>query len=158
MQQPSDADYEAVLAAVPEQLWREIEQSLRALPESTAGNEWKGGHETRPGVRHLPYVQYSPGIELLRTQLNRSGVLLPHDWVHWHGRSTYTDAASMRQAPVADAVRYLVGLLRNERFNEGAIDAELRVGRVAAALENMSAWRQQHTGDHADAAPDSGGG
>lgn len=139
VQQPSDAGYEAALVAVPEQLWREIEDSLAVLPASTAGNEWKGGHETRPGVHHFPYIQYSPGVELLRTQLDRSGVLLPYDWVHWHGRSTHTDADSLRRAPVADAVRYLVGLLRNERFNEGALDAELRVGGVAAALGNTSA-------------------
>ena len=147
MQQPTDADYEAALAAVPEAAWCEIEDSLAALPASTAGNKWKGGHETRPGVHHFPYVQYSPGIELLRTQLNRSGVLLPYDWVQWHGRSTYTDADSLRRAPVAEALRYLVGLLRNERFNEGALDAELSVGRVAAALGNTSAWRRAHTGE-----------
>ena len=59
-------------------------------------------------------------------QLNRSGVLLPHDRVFWHGRNTCTDAASMRQTPVGDAVRPLVGLLRGERFDEGAPHRRLR--------------------------------
>ncbi|WP_432523009.1 DUF6508 domain-containing protein [Kineococcus sp. SYSU DK006] len=144
MQQPGDGDYEAALAAVPEAAWREVEASLAVLPASIAGNAWGGGQESRPGVVQMPFMVYSDGVELLLDQLGRAGVLLPFNWAHWHGRDTYAEVEALRRAPVADAVRFVVAVIRSDRFVEGALDAQLRRGSIGAALENMSAWRREH--------------
>lgn len=141
MAAPTDADYETALAGVTPAVWDGLEESRAFLAQSIEAIEWRGGDEVSPGVLQMPWVDYGAGVQTLRRRLDRSGVLLPFDWVGWEGRSTYADAVALRDAPVADALRWLVAVLRGDRFSEGALAAALQDGRVGAALDNLAAWR-----------------
>ncbi|HET9770215.1 MAG TPA: DUF6508 domain-containing protein [Acidimicrobiia bacterium] len=144
----TDESLEAALAAAPAELWAELSEAARAFNAETEHTTWSGGDqigtavvdgEERP-VLQMPYATYTPSVSRIVRLLYDIGVVHPFDWAHWDGEARYRDPAALRTAPVADAARMATGIIRNDRFFEGAIGAACRSGLFGAIVERLLRW------------------
>jgi len=128
-----------VRAAKPakrEELWAAVDALLRE-PEWVT---WVPAEKRPDGVTVLGWPEYSPAMEATRTAVGRVGAITPaFDWPAWirraerPGRRRTADRSGGRR-------RYLIAVIRSERFGDGTIDAAMRNGSLPAALARLRSW------------------
>jgi hypothetical protein len=144
----SDQVLEEALAAAPVALWEELFRVADAFLAEEEHTTWGGGQQIettivdgkeRP-VLQMPYAVYSGSVNRIVRLLYDIGVVHSFDWVHWDDAARYRDPAALRMAPVADAARMATGIIRNDRFCEGAIGSAIRSGLFGAVVERLLRW------------------
>ncbi|MGY1704681.1 DUF6508 domain-containing protein [Geodermatophilus sp. SYSU D00697] len=110
-------------------------EAVRHAPPPLA--EWHGGAPNADGVIQLPFPVHHPAVDELVTALGRAHAVTRFDRMHWQGGRRYPDAAAVRRAPVADAVRLVTMFVRGERFADGTIAAAVEDGRLLAAAQRI---------------------
>lgn len=131
-----DALFGAVLAALTPEQSAELRAALDELdaagpPYAT----WVPSVRTESGAMTMPYPDYSPPVQRLRSAAAALVVVFP--WVDWTGFRDYEDPASLATAPVHDAMRMVTRTLRGERFSDGHLEGELAAGRLQAAIRRI---------------------
>jgi hypothetical protein len=148
VEDPSDAQIEQLLRAVPAERWDELWRACDALDPSVSHVRWEGGQQTRTRVvdgvekpvYQMPYAVYDDQVEELRRAIAGAGLVIPFAWPEWDGIERYRDGRGMQDAPIADAVRLLTSIVRSERFTEGSIGGALDSGVLHAALQRVRRW------------------
>ena len=101
--------------------WRALWEAVDSLPVEGPFATWSGGSDGQ-----LPYPVYPRPVEELRERIGELGIVVAFDWMDWDGVRRYKDdPASLQAAPVTDAVRLLIAILRSERFTDGSIEGAL---------------------------------
>ena len=135
-----DSAITAALEAVDDEGWARLWSAVEALGGLTAFATW----EAPEG--QLPYPVYAEPVERVRRELGALGLVVPFPWPDWAGTARYkADPAALEQAPVTDAVRLLVAILRSERFTDGSIEGALQSGVMQAALARLRRWHDTGT-------------
>jgi len=157
--------------------WREIEH-LNARIQSHAGpwGGWGGGQEISPDVWQMPFAEPDPLVgEFEQSWYRWRLVLTDFNWSSWsEGRQWYSapDPAKYDRLDQLTALKLLTAVIRNNRFNEGAlmgafesgdfpkiIDRFVRLRTAALPAEGAEPDRsgvsvlQDGQVDHADADP-----
>lgn len=85
---------------------------------------------------------YSDEVGRVVDGLYQADLIVPFDWAHWwEGRRRYGDnSAAVEKAPVADAVRMITVVVRQDRFVEGGLGAAIENGVLPAALRRLRRW------------------
>ena len=140
----------AALEAVTDAQWAELWAAVDAVAAEETHAEWVGGTpETRvvdgveQTVTQMPYPIYSEAVERLRSAIGGSGLIVPYDWMHWEDLDRYRGPTALADAPVTDAVRMLVAIIRAERFGDGNIEGALKDGTMQAALARIRRWQEE---------------
>lgn len=146
--EPTDADIEERLRAVPANRWRALWTAVDALPAGEKPAVWRGGNQIgtrvvdgseRP-VFQMPYPEYSEAVDRVLDALHALDIIVPFNWPEWDGTGRYRGGRALDEAPVADAVRMMTAIIRAERFSEGTIAAAVEDGTLAAALRCLRRW------------------
>ena len=148
-EEPTDQAFEDALRAVPGAHWDDLWDAVAAVRGEPGHMTWGGGEQvvrTVNGVEQpattMPYAVYSPAVDRLRSLLG--ALVVPFAWPDWDGVLRYRGGAGMAAAPVADAVRMIVAVLRSERFSEGSIGGALSDGTLLAAVDRVRRWYDEH--------------
>ncbi|HEY8543971.1 MAG TPA: DUF6508 domain-containing protein [Acidimicrobiales bacterium] len=135
-----DGAITAALEAVDDEGWARL---WSAVEDAAALDEY-ATWETPDG--QMPYPVYAEPVDRVRQELGALGLVVPFAWPDWDGTARYTaDPAALEQAPVTDAVRLLVAILRSERFTDGSIEGALQSGVMQAALARLRRWHDTGT-------------
>jgi len=144
---PQDEALVDLVRAIDDDGWSELDGIVDELSADARPYEWRGGDRTASGAIQMPWVAYGESVQRAREWLVRHGVVTPlADWTNWDGRRTYTDAASVDDAPVADVVRLATSIVRGDRFFEGAIAAAVDSGVLVAILSRLRRWHTAGSG------------
>jgi hypothetical protein len=129
------------LATVTTEQWALLEKLTLAVDPSDPG-EWQGGHVMRRTpegnpVIAMPFYMYSQQLNSLVEALYECNVIVPFNWVDWQGRfEGHLEALSATDSPPTELVKYLVTVVRCDRFSEGYLGNEILSGRF---LDNLLA-------------------
>jgi O-acetyl-ADP-ribose deacetylase (regulator of RNase III) len=148
---PSNDEIVATLVDQPDERWHRLFTLVDELTEDDLNG---GGHETRPGVTHVPFPRYSDRINAILGLLSELRVVVPFNWSAW--QRTVPSDIGVADAPVTDAARMATALIRGERFCDGTIAAALREGRLQEILARLRHWydtERRGAGQHGRTGP-----
>jgi hypothetical protein len=133
---PTDEEIEARLRLLPVDRRAALEVALADFRLERSHGSWEGA-----GEHSLGWVERSPGLDRLVTELAASGLVFPFDWRGWQEAAGFDGSVGgLRRASVADAVRWLTSVLRGDRFVEGLLLEKADDASLAAGVERVLAW------------------
>jgi hypothetical protein len=97
---PSDAQIEEVLRAVPAERWHELWAAFDAVDPARTHTLWEGGQQAgtvvvdgvEKPVHQVPYAAYSDEVERLLRAISGCGLVVPFAWPDWDGLERYRGA------------------------------------------------------------------
>jgi hypothetical protein len=137
---PADDVFEARLAQLAPERWREIESALAAIDaaEGAFTEGWSSADPKFPGdSHHFPYPIYTPAVDALVRSLGAGDLTVAFDWMRWPGFTEHWPAERFRDGSAADALRLVVTAIRGERFSDGFIESLLVRGILQAAVRRL---------------------
>ena len=149
------------IANLTDEDWREIEH-LNARIQSHAGpwGGWGGSQEISPGVRQMPFAEPDPLVwEFEQSWYRWHLVLTDLNWPAWsEGRQWYSapDPAKYDRLDRLTALKLLTAVIRNNRFNEGALMGAFESGDFPKIIDRFVRLRTAAL--PADAVPVQGDG
>ena len=150
--EPTDAEIETRLRAVAPAYREAMWSALADVLDEDEHLHWEGGQqvgvrvvdgEERP-VTQMPYAVYSAAADRLRVALG--ALVVPFAWPDWDGVHRYRGGQGLAEAPVADAVRMIIAVLRSERFSDGSIAGAIEDDTLPAAVRRVRAWYEAQGG------------
>jgi hypothetical protein len=121
--------------------WDEV---LAWLPRFTHARfhagQWAGGEEQAPGVRTLPWVDYTSDVLEFIHQLYDLQVVAPFDWGTWiqeRGRALWEGPQRLAEASLEDCRMLLASHLRADRFTEGHLLHAFESGHIVRILKRV---------------------
>lgn len=140
------------MADEPDALTPELRASLRIVADTlpmlesadfTAG-AWHDSWRRPDGVIVMPWFEFSSQADAFRAAVGRSGLLQTgFAWPDWAGTpeaiALRTDRATLARATPDQLGKLLTMLIREDRFNEGALAASFESGLMAAAAGRAKA-------------------
>lgn len=132
------------LAAITPEQWDQLHRLAHAVDPSDPG-EWQGGQvmqrtaEGRPIIA-MPFYMYSRQLNDLVETMYEYNFVVPFPWVAWNDRYGHKlDDMTPATTSTTDLVKYIVTVLRSDRFSEGYLGAEIRAGRFLDRLHAVIA-------------------
>jgi len=101
--------------------------------------EWRCGEEVSPGVRQMPWFDYSDAVIAFIEYCYKDGwVLTDFSWGVWK-RTTEAidlarDPAKLACASAEQLAKLLTVIIRQDRFNEGSLACHCKSGLLLAIL------------------------
>jgi len=110
-------------------LSKENAEALRAINARIQGFKCNRGvqresERNTDGVLIFPWVEQSPLIQDFVSFMYENKLMVKFSWVEWQeGRDWYAidDGAKYEKLDVEKALKLLTAVIRNDRFNEGAL-------------------------------------
>lgn len=139
MTQSDDDMINTALAAITPENWALLDELAHAVDANDPG-EWQGGHvmdRTPDGnpVIAMPFYMYSRELNTLVEAMYRCDFIVPFNWVDWRNRkSTYLNSLSPTESTPAELMKYIVTVVRSDRFSEGYLGNEILSGRFLDRL------------------------
>ena len=129
----------------PDQLTPELRASLQIIAETLPMLEspdftpgvWHDSWTRPDGVIVMPWFESSPEADAFRATVGRSGLLqVGFAWPDWAGSpegiALRTDREALERAMPDQLGKLLTMLIREDRFNEGALAESFGSGLIAA--------------------------
>ena len=123
-----------------------LEALAAYLPAFEAGFDfgtWQGGTAGADGVIQMPWFDFSPTARDFLRAISGAGWVTPFDWPAWmatpEGRALTRDPKAVETASVEDLQRVLTGLVRGDRFHEGALAGAYESGILLAVVRRAQA-------------------
>lgn len=139
MEKSIDDSIDEQLAKVTREQWTHLESLVDAVDPHSPGH-WAGGEvvsrtaEGKP-VISMPYYSYSEPLLILVEKMYEYGVVVAFGWVAWSERNQkLLSNLVVTETRANDLVKYMVTVLRSDRFSEGYLGKEIRSGDFLAAL------------------------
>lgn len=119
------SEWEDVVAKLTNEDWQEIED-LNAQIQSHTGawGEIKGGEKDESGIIEMPYAVTDPLINKFLELWYGKELIVQFEWSKWdEGRKWYADTSDQKYKTLDQetALKLLTAVIRNDRFNEGAL-------------------------------------
>jgi hypothetical protein len=145
----ADQPFLDALETTTDDEWTALWQALDAVAAVSDYATWAAGDSRTDAdgrtVTTWPYPVYHPTVEALRSAIGGARLMVPFAWPDWVDLPRYRDdPAALRKAPVADAVRMVVAVVRSERFTDGSLEGALTSGLLQAALGRIRRWTAEH--------------
>jgi hypothetical protein len=111
-------------------------------PDFTPG-VWHDSWRRPDGVIVMPWFEYSPQADEFRAAVGRSGLLqMGFAWPEWAGTpeaiALRTDHEALERATPDQRGKLLTMLIREDRFNEGALAESFESGLIAAVARRAA--------------------
>jgi Family of unknown function (DUF6508) len=111
-------------------------------PDFTPG-VWHDSWRRPDGVIVMPRFEYSPQADEFRAAVGRSGLLqMGFAWPEWAGTpeaiALRTDHEALERATPDQLGKLLTMLIREDRFNEGALAESFESGLIAAVARRAA--------------------
>jgi hypothetical protein len=130
----SDADFEAPVSRLGAAGLAELRELLAEIERTPT--------YMLPPPEGSSYPAYAPVVNAFISWVYRRGLVVSFTWSSWsEGRELRPE--DMAGRPVADAVRMLTAVVRNDRFCEGALAGSMQTGLVQACLLRILAHHGQ---------------
>ncbi|HPQ82201.1 MAG TPA: DUF6508 domain-containing protein [Candidatus Saccharimonas sp.] len=105
--------------------WQQIEE-LNSQIQSHTGSwgKMEGGDKDESGAIQMPYASPDPLVHKFLEVWYDKDLVIPFDWSEWdEGREWYTktDESKYDSLNFETALKLLTAVIRNDRFNEGAL-------------------------------------
>lgn len=141
MEDPNDRAIESRLREAAPECWKSLWAAADELlaPESGLHSEWIFI------AGQTPYLRYSDEMNALLRALADAAVLVDFPWQRWDGLRRYECGHGLAEAPVAESVRVLSVMAASERFITGTAAHLLEDGTLAAALQRLRTWQDEHS-------------
>ena len=119
----------------------EIERLAAALPIVEApdfeAGQWHDSERQSDGVWTMPWYELSPAAEAFLRAVGESGMTLTgFDWPSWaqtlEAKTLHGDRAALAKATPDELAILLTALIREDRFNEGALGDSFESGIMTA--------------------------
>lgn len=127
--------------------WQDIE-SINAQIQSHTGTwgEMKGGEKDGSGIIEMPYAATDPLIHKFLELWYDKGLVVPFDWSKWdEGRNWYADTSDQKYKALDQetALKLLTAVIRNDRFNEGALLRAFEDGEFPKIISQFVSLREE---------------
>lgn len=105
--------------------------------------EWGIRHDserTESGVLVFPWIEQYPLIQDFVTFMYENNLVIPFDWSHWQaGRDWYAsdDESKYDKLDVETALKLLTAVMRNDRFNTGALVRAFESGDFPKIIKKL---------------------
>lgn len=105
--------------------------------------EWGIRHDnerTESGVLIMPWVEQYPLIQDFVTFMYENKLVIPFDWVYWQeGRDWFAleDDSKYASLDVETILKLLTAIIRNDRFNEGALVSAFEDGSFPKIIQKL---------------------
>lgn len=139
MTQSDDDIIVSALSSITADQWTHLHELAAAVDPHDPGG-WLGGNvmsrtsEGKPVIA-MPFYMYSRELNTLVETLYSYNFVAPIAWGRWSERNgtkiIEMDAAT---SSTTDLVKYIVTILRSDRFSEGYLGSEIRAGRFLTRL------------------------
>jgi len=135
----TEAELEAIAAAVPPELRVRILALVDRLETMESVVTWRGGDvvdHTSDGqpILQMPWADQCDELSELERLLYDAQLVVPFDWSEWADRSGHAGGMPVRDLTIADAVRLITTFVRSDRFDEGQLAASVEDGRLPFAI------------------------
>ena len=109
---------------------------LLEAPDFVAGH-WHDSYRRADGVLIMPWYELSPAAAAVVRAAGASGLMLPgFDWPSWaktpEASALHGDRAVLAQATPDQLAKLMTALIRQDRFNEGALGDSFESGIMTA--------------------------
>jgi hypothetical protein len=127
--------------------WKQIEE-INAQVQAHSGpwGEIKGGEKDADGVIQMPYADHNPLIYSLLDVLDDKNLMIPFDWSEWdEGREWFANADESKYDTLDQetALKLITAVVRNARFNEGALLRAFEDGDIPKIINKFVSLRAQ---------------
>ena len=136
-----------VLKSLNDDDWLEIEK-LNSKIQSHTGSwgEMEGGEKDESGAIQMPYASPDPLVSEFSKTWYEKGLVIPFDWGNWQeGRDWYarTDESKYDSLDSETALKLLTAVIRNDRFNEGALMRAFESGDFPKIISKFVSLRSK---------------
>ena len=105
-------------------------------PDFVAGH-WHDSYQQADGSWTMPWYELSPAAEAFHRAVGEAGMMLiGFDWPKWaqtpEAKALHGDRAVLAQATPDELAMLLTALIREDRFNEGALGDSFESGIMTA--------------------------
>lgn len=141
------SDWTDAIAKLSSEDWKQLEDKNAEIQSHTGSwGEIKGGDKNPDGSIQMPYADHNPLIYSLLYALDDKNLLIPFNWSEWHeGRDWYanTDEAKFDTLDQETALKLITAVVRNARFNEGALLRAFEDGDIPKIINKFVSLRAQ---------------
>lgn len=140
-------EWDSVVAKLTSEDWQEIENiNSQIQSHSTTWGEMKGGEKDDSGVIEMPYADADPLIRKFVELWYDKDLVVPFDWSKWdEGRKWYADTSDQKYKTLDQekALKLLTAVIRNDRFNEGALLRAFEDGEFPKIINTFVGLRKK---------------
>ncbi|OYW43868.1 hypothetical protein B7Z28_00520, partial [Candidatus Saccharibacteria bacterium 32-45-3] len=137
--------WDGSLKKLTDEDWQQIEE-LNSQIQSHSGSWGKmaGGDKDGHGVIQMSYASPDPLVDKFLEVWYDKHLVIPFDWSEWdEGREWYasTDASKYDSLDTETALKLLTAVIRNDRFNEGALMYAFESGAFPKIVNKLVSLR-----------------
>lgn len=125
--------------------WKNLEEINTKIQSHTGPwGEIKGGDKNDDGSIQMPYAEHNPLIYSLLDVLDDKNLMIPFDWSEWdEGREWFAnnDEAKYDTLDQETALKLITAVVRNARFNEGALLRSFEDGDIPKIMNKFVSLR-----------------
>lgn len=119
------SEWDDAVAKLSNQDWKEIEEINSQIQAHTgAWGEMKGGDKDDQDRIQMPYADHNPLIYTFLDLWDDKNLIIQFDWSEWdEGREWFAnkDESKYNTLDQETALKLITAVIRNGRFNEGAL-------------------------------------
>lgn len=129
------------LAKLSTEDWKEIEDiNSQIQAHIGAWGEIRGGELDSFGIIEMPYAVHDPLIDEFVRLWYEKNLAIPFDWASWQGgRDWYANENDTKYETLdgETALKLLTAVIRNNRFNEGALLSAFESGVFPKIIDKL---------------------
>jgi hypothetical protein len=141
------SEWDDVVKNLSSEDWKQIDDiNLRVQSHSGSWGKMSDGDEVEPGVIQMPYASPDPLISEFVKLWYEKNLIISFDWGNWQeGRDWYEniDEAKYDSLDSEMALKLLTAVIRNDRFNEGALMRAFENGDLPKIINKFVGLRTQ---------------
>ena len=138
-------EWEKAVAGLSDDDWKRIEDlNSRIQTHTGSWGEMITESKTEPGTMVWPYPDEDPLIREFIELWYEKNLVVPFDWGDWQeGRDWYanTDDSKYDTLDYETALKLLTAVIRNDRFNDGAILRSFESGDFPKIINKFTALK-----------------
>lgn len=138
-------EWDKAISDLSEDDWKQIgDLNNRIQTHTGSWGEMITESKTEPGTMVWPYSDEDPLVKEFVKLWYEKNLVVPFDWSDWQeGRDWYasTDDAKYNALDYETALKLLTAVIRNDRFNEGAILRSFESGDFPKIINRFTELR-----------------
>lgn len=128
--------------------WAQIEELNTQIQSHTGSwGKFEGGEKDESGAIQMPYALLDPLVHKFLEVWYDKNLVIPFDWSEWQeGRDWYanTDESKYDSLDSEKALKLLTAVIRNDRFNEGALMQAFESGAFPKIISKFVSLRSKN--------------
>ena len=126
----------------------DVEKVLAFLPyfsQDVKFGEWVKVENDEPNTFIMPHVEYTQGVREFSRLLYDVNFLIDFDWGSWdEGREIISNPEKISKTDIVTLRMLMTTIMRNDRFNEGALLSAIESGTISHILTRLEAVKDTY--------------